>query len=158
MLQVLESRENGATLEIAGDILRLLGGRVDPDLSNFRFALLFHYNPSSPLSLQQLYEGFAKQHPKGYGILGKALFSELHSSQIETQKVVCFFGMVSPPKDSHTQGALLHTESLNIPKSFSEFFQTLQDLPIASTHHLLTQSTIQEGTFALFPIRHTAET
>jgi hypothetical protein len=151
MLQVLESRENGATLEIASDILQVLGGKIDLDPSHFRFTMLFHYKPSAPLSLQLLYEGFAKQHPKGYGILGKALFSELHSSHVETQKVVCFFGVVTPPK-SHTHGALLHAESLDVPKGFSEFFQTLQDLPIASTRHLLTPSTIQEGTFALFPI------
>ncbi len=262
MLRVLESREKGSTLEIAGNVLLVLDGRVDPkamepiDLSHFRFALgsgsfsdalrlgetividgkphiswveekkvftqsqahinspflmgidqkqkgsdLFHYKPTSLLPLQQFYEGLAKQYPKGYAILGNALFSTLHSTYIkkspiygenieenvsaywaevptEKEKIVCFFGVVIPRKStnsfpeemlkrafyhnpqessastlmSHTHGALLRGDSLSIPQGFHEFFNTLNALPIDSIRHLLTQSVIREGTFALFPI------
>jgi hypothetical protein len=54
--------------------------------------------------------------------------------------------------DSHTHGALLSAGPEKWPHNMNEFFKSLKDLPVTSVRHLLTQSLLQEATFAIFPL------
>jgi hypothetical protein len=98
---------------------------------------------------------------------------------MEKQKAIAFFGVVIPPKarekyssvlekafyhnpgevqsspfDSHTHAAILQSGLAAWPKSMDEFLQSLQGQRITGVRHLLTQSLIQEGVYALFPIEN----
>lgn len=80
---------------------------------------LLHYKPSTPNSLLNCYEELANQYPEGFTVLGRALFSELHSTYIkkppiygeninentsaywaqipmEKESLACLFGVVIP--------------------------------------------------------------
>lgn len=91
---------------------------------------------------------------------------------------VCFFGVVIPDKASqkfpkallkkafyhnpseekastllnHTHGALLKSRWLHLPENLKDFFHPLHNLRVVSIRHVLTQSLILKGSFAIFPI------
>lgn len=108
------------------------------------------------------------EHPKDYWAPVKK----------EKDVNVCLFGVVIPPTarekfpegsiqkgfyvnpeeksgsalSSHTHAALLKNGPEKWPHNMNEFFKSLKDLPITSVRHLLTQSLLQEATFAIFPL------
>ncbi len=91
---------------------------------------LLYYRPPTPNSLLSCYEELANQYQEGFAVLGRALFSELHSTYIkkppiygeninentsaywaqvpiEKQTLACFFGVVIPPtQDTFPQKTL----------------------------------------------------
>lgn len=167
-------------------------------------ALLYHAPEDEPITLKMLYEELAQQHVQGFAIVGQANIIELYSTYMhkppifgvninqhaaeywhqipkETDKQICFFGVVIPNKAkkhyspqlinrafyqnpheskvismaSHTHGAVLTSEQLKQPANTQAFFGQLQDfMPKASVsiRHLLMQSLIHEGIFAIFPL------
>jgi hypothetical protein len=56
------------------------------------------------------------------------------------------------PFQSHTHAALLTSGPEKWPHNMNEFFKSLRDLPVEGVRHLLTQSLLQEATFAIFPL------
>lgn len=54
--------------------------------------------------------------------------------------------------DSHTHAALLDAGPEKWPHNMNEFFKSLKNLPVNGVRHLLTQSILQEATFAIFPL------